>query len=329
MLKTILIVFLIVLVISFVIFWLVTGGAAAAWREVQTLTNPFSFIFLGETSTGQYITLPWQPEGLPHGPDISGFASGSADRPEDLDAQYEALTEELTDAMNFGDPSAQAGRVRMSGEEGAKSYDPRSEYIQLHAEYGNTGPVDMTGWSVQSALTGVRAFLPQAADPFIMGFINATRGVSLSPGATAFMVSGQSPSGFSFRENICTGYLQELQEFTPSLSASCPTPADALPLTADNIRIYGDACFDYVKNLSTCHFPPAQSLPPSLTRACRDFIVTNFTYNGCVARYQNRASFALDSWRAYLGTGTELWRNSHDIIRLLDANGRTVDVLTY
>jgi hypothetical protein len=333
MIVRILLYFVIALAIAFVIFWFLTGGPAAAWREIQTLTNPFSVLFLGGTSTGQYIRLPWQPETTTHGPDIYGFASEAAqsgtETADELDAQYDALREDLIEAMNFGDPSPYADRVVLSGEEGAKLYDPRTEYVALRAEFGNTAPIDMTGWSLQSALTGVRAFLPQAASPFIMGAINETRGVSLEPGGSAVVVSGQSPSGLSFRENICTGYLEQLQEFTPTLSSSCPTPSELLPLTPENLRTYGDTCFDYVRDLPACYFPPSASLPPGLSPACRDFIVTNFTYNGCVANYRARASFALDSWRLYLGSPGELWRNSHDIIRLLDRDGRTVDVLTY
>lgn len=334
MLKRTLITFAILIVIAFIIFWFLTGGPSAAWREIQTLSNPFSILFLGGTSTGQYIQLPWQPETLTHGTDIYGFANeaerqSNPETADELDAQYDALRKDLVEAMNFGDPSPYAERVRITGAEGAKLYDPRAEYLQVSAEFGNTSPTDMTGWSLQSALTGVRAFLPQAASPFVMGTINATQGVLLEPGNTAIVVSGQSPSGLSFRENTCTGYLEQLQDFTPSLSASCPAPSDSLPLTPETLRTYGDACFDYVRDLPACHFPPSNTLPPSLSRECRDFIVTNFTYNGCVANYRARALFALDSWRLYLGSPSELWRNSHDIVRLLDKDGRTVDVLTY
>jgi hypothetical protein len=332
MIVRVLVVFLICLAIAFVVFWFLTGGPAAAWREIQTLTNPFSLLFLGGSGTGQFIRLPWQPDTITHGPDIYEFAQdaeGQTAVGDALDAQYDALREDLIEAMNFGDPSPYADRIRISGEEGAKLYDARAEYVQVHAEFGNTAPMDMTGWSLQSALTGVRALFPQAASPFIMGTANETRGVSLEPGNSAIVVSGQSPSGFSFRENVCTGYLEQLQDFTPPLNSSCPTPSDLLPLTPDNLRTYGDACFDYVRDLPACHFPPSTSLPPGLSGACRNFIVTNFTYNGCVANYRARTSFALDSWRLYLGTPAELWRNSHDIIRLLDRDGRTVDVLTY
>lgn len=34
-------------------------------------------------------------------------------------------------------------------------------------------------------------------------------------------------------------------------------------------------------------------------------------------------------WRLYLGLGRDLWRNDHDTIVLLDANGTSVDTFTY
>jgi hypothetical protein len=45
--------------------------------------------------------------------------------------------------------------------------------------------------------------------------------------------------------------------------------------------------------------------------------------------YGGSASFGLNTWRLYLNAYGELWSNSHDVIRLLDAEGRTVDSLTY
>ena len=180
---------------------------------------------------------------------------------------------------------------------------------------------------MQSALTGVRAFFPRGADLFFVGAVNAQQDIYLDPEGSAVISSGPSPVGTSFRENVCTGYLDGLQTFRPALSRDCPAPADSLPLTADNLRTYGDACFDFVRELPLCTLP--LSAPSSVSPACRIFLANNLSYNGCVQNYRYKTGFQRGAWRIYLNAGGELWRNSHDVIRLLDAEGRTVDVLTY
>jgi hypothetical protein len=45
--------------------------------------------------------------------------------------------------------------------------------------------------------------------------------------------------------------------------------------------------------------------------------------------YQYRTDFRKNTWRLFLGVNELLWNNQHDVIRLLDASGRTVDVLVY
>jgi hypothetical protein len=157
--------------------------------------------------------------------------------------------------------------------------------------------------------------------------VNAVQPISLEPGSSAILTTGISPVGISFRENTCSGYLGELQSFTPELPSECPAPSEALLLNADNLRAYGDTCIDYVQTLSQCHFPA--TVPSNLTPACRSFIANTLSYNGCTQAHRNDPSFALPSWRVYLGLKAEFWYNTHDVIRLLDDQGRVVDVLTY
>ena len=186
----------------------------------------------------------------------------------------------------------------------------------------------MDGWSLQSVYTGIRAYIPTAASSFMMGVVNDRDSIQLPPGASAIINSGMSPVGTSFRENICTGYLEQLQNFSPSLSNSCPTPASSLPLTPENLRIYGETCFDFLQTIPSCT-SPLQNIPGNISSDCRSFALNTLSYNGCVLKNRFRPSFITGSWRIYLESDTELWRNTHDIIRLLDGEGRTVDVLTY
>lgn len=317
MIKTVLWWLLWVIILLLIVLWFISGGPKKVAQAARGLANPF-----GGTATGT-VQLPWQV-GIPQGPDISGLAE-SSDNSIGQGGPGDQTTNEQQ-AQDFGNPSPYATQIRLSAE-GATASDPNAEYVEIDNGGGQNAPVDITGWSLQSALTGVRAYIPRGASLFEMGAINTENDIELAPGGSAIVVSGNSPVGISFRENECTGYLAELQSYTPDLQQECPSPSDALPETAANMTVYGDACYNYVQSLASCHFP--QTVPATLPLACRAFIVNTFTYNGCVQTYQNDPTFPLDSWRIYLGAGRELWRNTHDIVRLLDAQGRIVADVTY
>ena len=200
------------------------------------------------------------------------------------------------------------------------------EYVELDAREG-ISPVPLTGWSLQSMVSGVRVSLPGAAAPFIIGVVNSLSPIVLSPGQTVLVVSGPSPVGVSFRENRCTGFLEQVQSFDPALSNACPASSELAPFTAENLHQYGSDCMDFARSLPQCSFPV--NLPSSLTPGCRAYLVNTFTYSNCVDIQRSRPSFELDTWRIYLSSASELWDNQHDIIRLLDAQGKTVAAISY
>lgn len=330
MVRRILLILLAFMVVALVALWLVAGGASAVARTARSLTNPVALIFGEGTSTGLAIHLPWEL-GIPQGPDISSFAEsagseGSGQTPEEYAAQYQALNARAEDIRTFGNPSAYVGKVTIRGSATAEK-DAAEEYIELNAARGSTLPINITGWSLQSAVTGLRFFVPPAAPIFVLGTLNNTEPVYLEPGTSAIVVSGTSPVGISFRTNICSGYLTELRQFTPELGSLCPAAPDILTKTPDSLRIYGSACFDYIETIPQCHFPA--TVPSNLSAPCRTLLANTLSYNGCVQQNLYNASFSLPEWRLYLNARRELWDNAHDIIRLLDAQGHTVDVLTY
>ena len=58
-------------------------------------------------------------------------------------------------------------------------------------------------------------------------------------------------------------------------------------------------------------------------------MVQYLNYNGWVAAHQNDTDFKGDTWRAYLGRTTPLWRTKNEIVRLFDINRKTVDAFSY
>jgi hypothetical protein len=321
-------------VILFIAYWIWTGGISRGLQFSGGIGNPFTL--LSGTSTGGALRLPGQPDSPidtidVSGVDTTGESTGGVNTQDQLNAyqnQYDELSAQAKDPKNFGNPSPYKNQITF-GLQNAQDSSPASEYLTVQASFANTAPVSLAGWSLQSAVSGVRIALPQAATQFVSGVLNNVNSVSLSPGSSAYIVSGPSPVGVSFRESICTGYLAELQTFTPDLSRACPSPSDELALNAQNITQYGDACVDYAKSLAQCHFPGLDQKPANITDACANFLLNRFSYNGCVYSHKNDTDFYAPSWRLYLASGVNLWRDTHDVVRLLDNQGRTVDVLTY
>lgn len=318
--------------ISLLLLWIISGGIGrmvekARSEEASSDTKGSLF---------SVIRLPWQPDSYSYGVDVSklvgqdGTSYGTGDETKDLrslESEYEKIQKDIEETKNFGTPSPYKGTVRIY-QDSALETSPSAEYITLSASWSNTAPVDITGWSLQSALTGVRAFLPRGASVFYMGTVNTQSNIQLSPGVSAVVVSGYSPVGTSFRENICSGYLNQFQTFAPRLSERCPMPHEIISLTAENLNLYGEACIDFARSLPAC-VSPVNDFPANTSAQCRNFIASKLSYNGCVDTYRYRSDFLHDSWRVYLSSSKELWRNTHDVIRLLDADGKTVDALTY
>jgi len=314
--------------------WVLSGGPRRTVERVGSVefVGPFD----PEDAIG--FRLPWQPVELFPTLDISNALNVSAPSGESglleaeseldaLEAEYERLKTEASRMRTFGTPSPYADTVSIAGDTlGIRESAPEREYIEVVAGYQNDAPISLAGWYLESALSRTRIPIPPAASPFVAGAANTLLPVTLEPGGRVTLISGASPVGISFRENACTGYLEQFQSFGFSIPHECPAPASILPLTEENLRLYGDSCFDTLATLAPCEFP--QNLPDTLWPSCRAFLADTFSYNGCVGRERSRPSFNSNTWRVYLGAG-ELWRNSHDAIRLLDAQGRTVNVFVY
>ena len=314
MLKNVIIALVFFVLVGFIVVWALSGGPRKVWEGVQLNIER-------ATSTQGYV-LPWQPNNLFPTMTEEDLYGGS------LPEGYEGFEKEFgQDGATLGDPSPRFGHVRIREYGSSPKSDAAGEHLVIEAGSDNTSPVALLGWSLQSAVTGLRVPLPEATPLLIAGTVNTLEPVSLSPGAQAIVFSGVSPVGGSFRENVCSAYLGQFQTFIPALSGSCPSPADDLPLTAENISMYGGNCIDYVRTLTSCQLP--RDVPAELSASCRTFLTTQYSYNGCVNMHREDPGFSSQSWRLFIGAARELWLNDHDVIRLLDEEGRIVDVYTY
>src|SRR3989338_4254294 len=130
-----------------------------------------------------------------------------------------------------------------------------------------------------------------------------------------------------YRSFVRIGYFSTFQTFFPPLPQNCPIPPDELKTFYGSGYISDAACIDYVDRLSRCQI--ALSPPLGASGSCQGFLVKYLHYNGCVEAHKNDGDFEGNTWRIYLGRTTPMWRAKHELVKLLDVNGKTVDAFSY
>lgn len=213
----------------------------------------------------------------------------------------------------------------------AYTLDSQIEYITLYANSDNTAPVSISGWHVQSMVSGNDAIIPDGAATFELGVEPELTPITLSPGESAVVSTNTSPFHVSFRTNSCIGFLDTYTTLAPRVLHECISPSFFMPATLENIKTYGESCVEFASHLAPCTYittktPGVESLDP----ICRTHLAQSLTYNSCVNAMYNDPSFSSNSeWRIYLGGTRRLWKQGYEAIRLLDENNQTVDVYTY
>lgn len=207
--------------------------------------------------------------------------------------------------------------------DGVKERDVQQEYVVISARADMRAERQLTGWRIRSTVSGRSVTIPRAAADVRRHEVTAQEPVTLAAGEQAIIITGASPLGVSFRENICTGYLAQFQQFTPPLAQACPSPRAAL---AQSEAADDAACAAYVASLPAC--TTALSPPVELADACRELVREALTYSGCRATHANENGYALPIWRLYLDRKEELWRSSGERLELIDPQGRVVDTFT-
>ncbi len=235
---------------------------------------------------------------------------------------------ELGTNIPVGTLSPYHGLVHLTTISGAGSFEPAQEYVEIDYNGEGSQSIPVTGWRIVSAVSNFSAVLPLGTRIPNSGALSYTEPIYLRPGEQAYIVTGRSPIGYSFLTNKCVPYFQQFQNFYPSLFNSCPYPTDEL-LRSQNQAVHTDnACYDFVSTLSSCRIY-LTPLDPSLSGSCQNFVANTLTYTGCVENHRADADFYGHDWRIYLNRDQSLWRDRREVIKLLDQNGRTVDVLTY
>lgn len=228
-----------------------------------------------------------------------------------------AALEEASRASPLTGKIAIAGISHSSGADG--------EYIVLRASQQNTQKVLITGLRLESAASGRGADIPNGVYLPFQNQINSEQPIYLNAGDVAYIITGRSPLGASFRLNECTGFFNQFQTFNPGLPSRCPQPSERdLP---SNGTIYNDDCRNYINSLPACQI--IISPPVSISPECQRYVTNEISYTKCVDARRNDANFYDREWRVYMARDDILWKQNRELIHLLDQNGKIIDAITY
>lgn len=309
------------MILSLIALWLWQGGYWKIAEYAQIIPNP-----LASSTDDRLFQLPGQPQFF----EVPDTTSGE-DEMEYGAADYENPSDALYADESFGprpdtERSPYAGFVELQIG-AAQSDNANDEYVVIRASQFVTVPIPVSGWTIRSALTGLYATVPLAASPFYQGVVNSVGSITLSNGDVVLLGSGPSPVGVSFRETTCTGYLSQVQRFSPPLANACSRPSILLTRTTAKEAELGSSCFDLIERLPQCTFPTI--VQRDISSACRTLLTDTLSYTGCMRSYTSGNIKNLNTWRAYQSSAYELWGNSRDILVLFDGQGRLVTTLNY
>ncbi|HEY0908260.1 MAG TPA: hypothetical protein VGE35_02835 [Candidatus Paceibacterota bacterium] len=217
-----------------------------------------------------------------------------------------------------------AKNLAFDGTAGPKK-DVDEEYVRVIASEKAKAPISISGFTLAGDSLDSSVAIPKAVNSLVLGTTGAKTDIVLAPGGRALISSERSPIGTSFRANMCTGYLDQFQTYTPALRDDCPEPAEELA----HVGLDSDqTCKDFVEKLPRCRIYQG-TYPSNISASCKAFIVNKLNYNACAIDHRNDANYLKDEWRVFLDQPKELWDDKSDIIRLLDDKGKTVDSLIY
>lgn len=313
--------FIIGIIILLFVMWVATGGPQKPISSGGfALTSPQP-LGTGE-ATGNSALLGYRaPIGIPQGPGIP--------RPSPSATQEREEQAQTGTTPDTSERSSYRGTVTLTRSTSAlKKTNPKEEYIRISVSRRAEDPIILSGWKLVSAVTEKNASIPLGTELPLSGLITPTEAITLNPGEYAYVITGRSPIGTSFKTNLCVGYYGQYQNFTPSLRNSCPYADDELAEFATGINSDRDpSCELFAEDIPRCSI--VTDIPPYLSSSCSSFLENNINYNGCVRNHQNDDNFFSNEWRIYLGRSAELWKQERETIRLYDSEGKLVDQISY
>lgn len=127
-----------------------------------------------------------------------------------------------------------------------------------------------------------------ATKKLLLGEINEKTLSTIEPDQRLIVSSRASPVGYSFQTNMCSGYLENFQKFTPSFAKECPL----LEIETDDL-----ICRSYLEGLRRCQTETTK--PVGVTQSCYSQTEKR-NYNLCVLENGDSPDFYKPEVRIYL-----------------------------
>lgn len=226
----------------------------------------------------------------------------------------------LPGAGGAGQPdSALAEKLTLSAGS-AFTENPNEEYVEIFASSANEKKVIITGLRLENSrgesfAIGEGTYLPYS------GQVNPEQAVALEPGGRAYIITGRSPIGSSFRLNSCTGYFAQFNSFEPRLREECGRPEDE-----PNTGGLSSSCLDFIETLPSCRQVVEV---PEVDNECRIWVSSEINYSKCVEHHKPDKDFYKNEWYVYLKRSSEIWKARRETITLRDQQGKIVDSVSY
>lgn len=341
---------LIGIVIALGIIWLVSGGPKSLTKNSATIKATseqrasstggwFSFMFPGiqsgtspnATSTTSSSKVNKGTVTYGGGGSTSGANSGAtnpsgniSNRPnKNVDTKIYYGEDKLPGPLIKEPDKVTIQSVAYSSDLSGKS---GKEYITIIAPSTNKEKILITGMLFKSRMTGNQVDIREGVKVYYANTVNSVEPIYLYPGEIAYVITGRSPIGYSFKVNKCIGYLNDdRQDFIVSLSSSCPRVID-YPLPARPNQ-FDDKCLDFLKSIGSCK--TIGKIPAGLQTNCQNFAVERANYSRCVTDFSNDQNFLGADWRIYLARDDASWKTRREIIDLIDQKGNTISTFSY
>ncbi len=286
------------------------------WARVSTSSNP-----LGAPKPGRNSSLPISQGALPivNNTQLIGMRTAIGG----TKGNYYGADKPPGPTINVPD-TVKIVRVQPSAD--YESDAPADEYLEITAPLTNQKPYLLTGMLLKSRMTGNQQDIRDGIPLYYTNTVNQRETIFLKPGETAYVISGRSPLGYSFKINKCIGYLDNTtQSWVIGLPAGCPGILD-YPLPA-RPNAFSDNCLDFLKRVGSCQ--SRFRYPTNIEDACKNFVAERMSYTRCVADFGNDPNFLGPEWRIYLSREVRLWKSRREIVDLLDQKGNLISTHSY
>jgi len=208
------------------------------------------------------------------------------------------------------------GKIKIASLNGTGE-TPESEEITV-VNKSTVETISITGFRVENSRGG-RFDIPKGHELPGSSAV-ANNPIRLRPGDEAVITLGKQERQINFRENLCTGYLDEFSKFSPSLSHRCPR------INPREFPQLSDRCIIKLGSAASCRMMKQDEFTDA---GCIAFAQEHLNYAGCVRDHREQPDFYSKRWLVWMQHSTEFFRNVVERATLKDQQGRVVDERSY